>query len=378
MSSIPLVDLNAHHAPRHAELMRAIEAVVETGAFLGGPAVTRFEEAFAAYCGARYAIAVGSGTDALFLALRAYGVGPGDEVITVPNSFFATAEAISFCGATPVFVDVLPDTATMNSALLEAAITPATRAIVPVHLFGQPADMDPIREIARRHKLAIVEDACQAHGARYKGTVTGTLGDAACFSFYPGKNLGAFGDAGAVVTNDAAACEQMRAMREHGQTRKHVHTFVGWNARIDAIQAAVLEIKLRDLDQANSARRACAKLYRQHLSGVNGIVLPTEAPYSHHNYHVYAVRLPERDRVLAELSARGIACGIHYPVPIHLQPAYSHLGLKVGSFPVAERLAGELLSLPIYPELTPTQIETISQALIEVHTRTSSKYASVA
>lgn len=362
---IPLLDLHAHHAPRKEELMRAIEAVVDSGQFAGGPFVARFETAFAGYCGAREAIGLANGTDALFLALLAYGIGPGDEVITAPNSFFASAEAISLCGATPVFVDVCSDTATMDPALLEAAITPATRAIIPVHLWGQVADMDPILAIARARGLRVIEDACQAHGATYRGRGAGTLGDIGCFSFYPGKNLGAMGEAGAIVTDDAEAAARIRILRDHGQTKKYHHAWVGCNARMDGIQGAVLEVKLRGLDSGNEARRRCAAQYGEFLRTVEQVILPFEAPGRRHVYHIYSVLVDERDRVLDEMGRRGVGCGIHYPVPIHLQPAYRHLGYASGRFPVAERLALRCLSLPMYPELTSSQIEIVCQALKE-------------
>jgi len=360
---IPFLDLHAHHAPRKAELMRAIEAVVDSGQFAGGPFVTRFELAFAKASGAREAVGVANGTDALMLSLWACGVGTGDEVITVPNSFFASAEAISLCGARPVFVDVLEDTATMDPSALERAITPATRAIIPVHLWGQTADMEPILAIARFHRLRVIEDACQAHGALYQGKPAGTLGDLGCFSFYPGKNLGAFGEAGAVITDNPDLAARVRILRDHGQTRKYHHGVVGINGRMDGIQAAVLEIKLRDLDQMNANRRRCAALYDERLADIPGLTLPTEQPGRHHVYHIYSVLVKERDHVLAEMGRQGVGCGIHYPVPIHLQPAYRGLGYLPGAFPVAERLTAHCLSLPIFPELTPPQIETVCRTL---------------
>lgn len=360
---VPFLDLKAHHAPIRDEVLRAIERVMDTNAFAGGPFVEAFEKDWAAYCGSRHAIGVGSGTDALWLSLLALGVGPGDEVITVPASFMATAEAVSFCGARPVFVDIDPVTYTMDPARLERAITPRTRAIVPVHLFGQVADMDPILDIARRHGIPVVEDACQAHGATYKGRRAGTFGVAGCFSFYPGKNLGAFGEAGAVVTDDAELASRIRCLRDHGQARKYHHDHIGWNARMDGIQGAVLQIKLRRLDAANEARRAHARRYASLLAGLEDVVLPVEAPERTHVYHVYAVRVPKRDEVLNRLNRRGIACGIHYPVPIHRQKAYECLGLGEGSFPVAEQCAREFLSLPMYPELRPDQVELVAREL---------------
>lgn len=356
---VPFLDLNAHHRAIQDEILAAIREVIETSAFAGGSFVAKFEEDFAAYCHTHYAAGVGSGTEALWLALLACGIGAGDEVITVPNSFLATAEAISYSGATPVFVDVDPRTYTMDPKLLEAAVTPRTKAIIPVHLFGQMADMDPIMELARRHKLVVIEDACQAHGAEYKGRRAGSIGHAGCFSFYPGKNLGAMGEAGAVVTNDAAIQEKIRLLRDHGQRAKYHHSHIGWNARMDGIQGAVLRVKLKALDRGNAARRSHARLYQTRLGSRGDLIAPLEAEYGTHVYHVYAVRVKGRDQLQRALMDRGIASGIHYPIPIHLQEAYAHLKLGRGSFPVAERCAEEFLSLPMFPELTPEQIEIV-------------------
>lgn len=361
--AVPFLDLTSHHASMRAEFLHAIGEVIDTSAFAGGPYVARFEADFAAYCGTSQCIGVGNGTDALWLALLAFGVGPGDEVITVPSTFMATAEAISYCGAKPVFVDIEESTYTMDPAQLEQAITPRTKAIIPVHLYGQMADMDPIRAIAARHGLRVVEDACQAHGAEYQGKRAGSLGDAGCFSFYPGKNLGAFGEAGAVVTNCENTARHIRTLRDHGQAKKYHHTLVGWNARMDGIQGAVLKLKLPHLDRCNAARRGLARQYSQLLAGVPGVVLPVEAPACQHVYHLYVIRVKERDRVLEALAKRGVHCGIHYPIPIHLQEAYRSLGQGRGSFPVAERCADEVLSLPMYPELTSEQVETVAKEL---------------
>ena len=362
---VPFLDLNAHHAPLMGEFEAAIHNVITSGAFAGGPYVAGFEEDFAAYCQCEHAIGVGSGTEALWLALLASGVGPGDEVITVPSTFMATAEAITYCGARPVFVDVDERTCTMDPALLEAAITKKTKAVIPVHLLGQTADMDPIIAIARKHGLAVVEDSCQAHGADYKGRRAGSLADAGCFSFYPGKNLGAFGEAGAVVTNNEELATKMRILRDHGQVRKYHHSMVGWNCRMDGIQGAVLRIKLRHLERANEARRAHAAAYNELLANIPEITLPTEAPFARHVYHVYAIRTADRDELMKSLGAAGIGCGIHYPVPVHLQEAYQSLGYTTGSFPVAERMALEFVSLPMYPELTRSQIELVAQCVKE-------------
>jgi dTDP-4-amino-4,6-dideoxygalactose transaminase len=360
---VPFLDLSAHHAPLLPELETAIKGVISSGAFAGGPYVAGFEEDFAAFCECEHAIGVGSGTEALWLALQGAGVGPGDEVITVPSTFLATAEAISWCGARPVFVDVEESTCTMDPAKLEAAITNRTKAVIPVHLFGQTANMDPILQIARQYGLIVIEDACQAHGAGYKGRPAGSLGDAGCFSFYPGKNLGAFGEAGAVVTNDGDLAERIRMLRDHGQTAKYHHAAIGWNGRMDGIQGAVLRIKLRHLDRANSARRFHAANYRDLLAGVEGITLPAEAPWGHHVYHVFALRARDREVIIKALNAARIGYGIHYPVPVHLQEAYRGLGYREGAFPVAERVASELLSLPMYPELTKAQIRLVARCV---------------
>jgi dTDP-4-amino-4,6-dideoxygalactose transaminase len=362
---VPFLDLRTHHAPMLGEINSAIQDVIESNAFAGGPFVERFEEDFAAYCNSSHAIGVGSGTEALWLALMALGVGPGDDVITVPNTFMATAEAITYTGATPVFVDVDEQTYTMDSSALENAITARTKAIIPVHLFGQPADMDPILAFARRHGLFVVEDACQAHGAEYKGRRAGTLGDAACFSFYPGKNLGAFGEAGAVVTNNSELQLKIRILRDHGQIRKYHHTMIGWNCRMDGIQASVLRVKLRYLERGNQLRRSHAAHYNQTLSGIEEVVTPVHAADVRHVYHVYAIRVQERDEVIRLLGEKGIGCAVHYPVPVHLQEAYRNLGYGQGDFPMAERCAAEFVSLPMFPELTPAQVETVTQGVKE-------------
>jgi len=357
---IPFLNLRAQHDPLRRELLAAIEQVIDSSAFAGGSFVEKFEVDFAAFCGAAHSIGLGNGTDALWLSLLALGVGAGDEVITVPSTFMATAEAITYTGAKPVFVDIEEQTYTMDPVALEQAITPRTKAIMPVHLFGQVADMDPIMEIARRHGIPVVEDACQAHGAEYKGRHAGTIGATGCFSFYPGKNLGALGEAGGVVTNDKQLNQAIRTLRDHGQSQKYHHTMVGWNARMDGIQGAALQIKLRKLAEGNEARRRNAKLYNDLLAGVEGLRLPVEAAGRKHVYHVYAVRVQPRDELLRALGAKGIHCGIHYPIPVHLQEAYRSLGLGRGSFPVAERCALEFLSLPMFPELTAEQIERVA------------------
>jgi dTDP-4-amino-4,6-dideoxygalactose transaminase len=362
---VPFIDLKAHHAPLIEKFDRAIREVIESSAFAGGPFVEKFEEEFAAFCGSPHAIGVGNGTDALWLTLLALGIGEGDEVITVPNTFIATAEAITYCKARPVFVDVDQDTFTMNPAELEKSLTERTKAIIPVHLFGQPADMDPILEFARANGLFVIEDAAQAHGAEYKGRKAGTIGDAGCFSFYPGKNLGAFGEAGAVVTNDPELRKQIQMLRDHGQSRKYYHSMMGWNCRMDGIQAAVLSIKLRHLDDANSLRGKHATEYNQAFTGIDEVLTPFEAMYARHVYHVYAIRVKERDVVARNLQEKGVGCAVHYPVPIHLQEACRNLGYTKGAFPIAENLADEFLSLPMFPELTEDQIEYVSRCVSE-------------
>ncbi|HJV66432.1 MAG TPA: DegT/DnrJ/EryC1/StrS family aminotransferase [Geomonas sp.] len=361
--NVPFLDLKAQYLAISEELDPVLRQVMEATAFSGGPFVARFEEEFAAFCGCAQSIGVGSGTEALWLALLGLGVGQGDEVITVPNSFIATAEAISLCGATPVFVDAEERSCTMDPALLEAAITPKTRAVIPVHLYGQTADMDPILEIARRHGLFVVEDACQAHGAQYKGRPAGSMGDAGCFSFYPGKNLGAYGEAGGVTTSDAQLAQKIRMLRDHGQSKKYFHKMIGMNSRMDGLQGAVLSVKLRHLPAWNAGRRRHAARYRALLEGVPGLTLPEEMPYAQHCYHLFTVRVADREQLMAELERDGIGCGIHYPVPIHLQEAYACLGLGPGSFPVAERIAGETLSLPMCAELSEEQVLQVAQTV---------------
>jgi dTDP-4-amino-4,6-dideoxygalactose transaminase len=362
---VPLLDLKAHHAPLREEFELAISQVLESGVFASGPAVARFEEAFAAFCNCEHAVGLGSGTEAVWLALLACGVGPGDEVITVPSTFMATAEAITFTGATPVFVDVDERTYTMDPAALTGALTRRTKAIVPVHLFGQMADMDAILKFAKQHRLIVIEDAAQAHGAEYKNHPAGSMGQVGCFSFYPGKNLGALGEAGAVVTNNLELRDIIRTLRDHGQVRKYHHSMVGWNCRMDAIQGACLAVKLCHLEHGNEMRRAHAKRYTDGFRNNEEVVTPVEADYSRHVYHVYAIRVKQRDEVLQQLERKGIGCGVHYPVPIHLQKAYSALEYGRGAFPVAEKIADEFLSLPMYPELGNDQIDYVIEAVAE-------------
>ncbi len=395
---VPFLNLKAQYDSIKGEINAAIQQVLDSCAFAGGPFVEKFEKEFAAFCGCDYAIGVGNGTDALWLSLLALGIGPGDEVITVPNTFIATAEAISLCGANPAFVDIDDHTYTMNPNKLEdylkkrlapspsppvpspSSLAPSSsflgpsssplvprpsrpRAVVPVHLFGQSADMDPIMEIARAHGLFVVEDACQAHGALYKGRPVGSIGDVGCFSFYPGKNLGAYGEAGAVVTNDKALAEKMKIFRDHGQPKKYYHDLIGWNARMDGIQGAVLSVKLKYLNGWNEMRRSKAQIYDNLLCRMNGIQTPEEAEYAKHIYHLYVIRIKKRDELITSLNNKGISCGIHYPVPIHLQEAYRSLGLKNGGFPIGERCAREFVSLPMFPELTHQQIEHVAEGI---------------
>lgn len=362
LTPIPLVDLYAQYLTIKGEIDRAISCVIEESSFILGRHVEEFERQFAAYCGAKYCVALNSGTSALHLALLGVGVGPGSEVITVPNTFVATVEAIQMAGARAVFVDVDPETSTMNPGLLERSITGATRAIVPVHLYGQPAAMGPIREIARRHGLSVIEDACQAHGARYKGKPVGTLGDAGCFSFYPGKNLGAYGEGGCIVTNRKDIAEKARILRDHGQTRKHAHRMKGFNYRMEGLQGAVLGVKLKHLDRWNAQRARAAELYDRFLTSPR-IKKPSRADQTTHVYHLYVIRTPFRNELMQRLKAHKIATAVHYPVPIHLQAAYKDLGYARGDFPVAEYLASRILSLPLYPELSETQIETVARTL---------------
>ena len=359
---VPFVDLKAQYRSIKTEIDAAIMRVLDDAVFVLGPETEAFEQAFAEYVGARYCIGVNNGTSAIQLALIAGGVGPGDEVIVPANSFFATAEAVSNTGATAVFVDADPVSYQIDVARIEAAITTRTRAIIPVHLYGQAADLDPILELAKRYRLILIEDAAQAHGAGYKGRRVGALGEAGCFSFYPAKNLGAYGEAGAVVTNDERIALQVRRLRDHGSDRKYHHQLIGHNCRLEAIQAAVLSVKLPFLDTWNDLRRAHAEMYRELLKDTE-LVLPTEMPYAHHIYHLYVVQFAARDELLQKLSSAGIQTGIHYPVPIHLQPAYASRGHKRGDFPEAERQSDRVLSLPMFAELTEEQINSVASAI---------------
>ena len=359
---IPLVDLRAQYLDIKADIDAAIARVFETGQFVLGDEVAGFEREFAAYSGASEGIAVNTGTSALHLALIAAGVRAGDEVITVPFTFVATVAAIGYIGAKAVFVDIDPRTFTMDPAQIEAAITSRTKAIVPVHLYGQPADMDPSLAIARRHGLVVIEDACQAHGAAYKGRPVGSLGHAAAFSFYPGKNLGAYGEGGMVVSSSESFAREVRMLRDWGAEKKYHHVLKGFNYRMEGLQGAMLRVKLRHLERWTEARRAHARDYAQLLVDA-GVGIPAEADFARHVFHVYAVRTSDRQSLQRTLQANGVATGIHYPIPVHLQPAYSDLGYKAGQFPESERAANEVLSLPMYPELSRTKLEMVAAAI---------------
>lgn len=361
--NIPLVDLKAQYRAIQPDIDRAIERVITHAGFILGREVAQFEEAFASYCRAAHCVGTSSGTSALHLALRAAGIGPGDEVITTPFTFIATVEAIWMAGAKPVFADIDLRTYNLDPTQIEAVITEKTKAILPVHLYGQPADMDPLLAIAERYNLAVIEDAAQAHGAEYRGRRAGTLGQAACFSFYPGKNLGAYGDAGAVVTNDAELAERVRMLRDHGRLSKYEHQLLGFGERLDALQAAILGAKLPYLEDWIERRRALAARYNELLAD-SGLVLPHELPDRRAVYHLYVVRSAHRDALLEHLKARGIGAGIHYPIPLHLQPSLCYLGYRAGDFPQAEQASREVLSLPLYPEMTDEQVRYVAQAIL--------------
>ncbi len=359
---VPYLDLKAQYHSIKPEIDAAIAGVLESCQFVLGPEVAAFEQDFAAYCGTGECVALNSGTSALHLALLAAGVGAGDEVITVPFTFVASVAAILYAGARPVLIDINPRSFTMDPAAIEAAITPQTRAILPVHLYGQSADMDPIMEIARRRGLVVIEDAAQAHGARYKGQPVGSIGDMACFSFYPGKNLGAYGEGGAVTTRNPEYAKTIRMLRDWGQDRKYHHVLRGFNFRMEGLQGAILRVKLRHLERWTEARRAVVRQYDEQLAG-SGVETPAEMPWGRHVYHVYTLRAENRDGLQAALQAEGIQTGIHYPVPAHLQPAYSDLGYVRGDFPHAEAAAEQVLSLPLYPELAPEAVAEVAQSV---------------
>ena len=361
---IPLVDLKAQYQTIKTEVDAAIQRVLDDTSFIMGPEVEAFEEEFAAFCGAKHAVGTDSGTAALHLALLVLGTGPGDEVITTTHSFISTAETIALTGARPVFVDIDAHTYNIDPDRIEEAITPRTRAVIPVHIYGQPVEMDAVLDIARRHDLRVIEDAAQAHGAVYRGRPVGTLGDVACFSFYPGKNLGAYGDAGCLVTDDADLAGRARMLRNHGRQDKYEHLVNGYGYRLDGIQAAVLRVKLNHLKDWTDRRRQNARIYNELLSD-GGIGLPYEPEHVRAVYHLYVIRVRERDALLTHLNGRGIGAGIHYPIPLHLQPVYRQLGYGRGAFPLAEEATDHMLSLPMYPELTRGQIEEVAASVLE-------------
>ncbi|MBK8024708.1 MAG: DegT/DnrJ/EryC1/StrS family aminotransferase [Chloroflexi bacterium] len=366
MAKIPLVDLTAQYESIKTEIDAAIQRVIANTSFIGGKEVSDFEASFAAFQRTKRCVGLASGTAALYLVLKVLGVGPGDEVITTPHTFIATVEPIEMLGAKTVFVDIDPRTYNLDPAKIEAAITPRTKVIMPVHLYGQIADMEAIVGIARRHGLKVVEDAAQAHGAERHGQRAGAWGDAACFSFYPGKNLGAYGDAGAVCTNDDALADQIAKLRDHGRTSKYAHDVIGYGERLDRLQAAILGAKLPHLDGWNAARRERAVFYDEALKGVAGLTTPYAAPDGQPVYHIYCVRVDgRRDDILKTLNARGIGAGIHYPIPCHRQEAMAHYALGEGSFPISEAAAGSIISLPIYPEMSSADAELVVDALIE-------------
>jgi dTDP-4-amino-4,6-dideoxygalactose transaminase len=365
---VRLVDLNREYQAIGREAEAAIQGVLKRGDFILGQAVQRFEQEFAKFCNARFAVGTSCGLDGLHLALLANGVGPGDEVITAANTFIATAFAISTVGARPVLVDVDEATFNINPSQMESRITPATKALIPVHLYGQPADMEPLLEMAEGYGLKVIEDACQAHGAEYKGKRVGSFGDAAAFSFYPAKNLGAYGDGGMVVTEHQEVAEKISTLRHYGQRAKYEHIVKGGNWRLDTLQAAVLSLKLKHLEEWNHARRKSAAYYGQLLQDAD-VITPLEAPYAKHIYHLYVIRLKNRDQAREHLAERGIETGIHYPIPIHLTPAYQDLGYKRGDFPISERLADEILSLPLHPFLKEEEIEFVAENIKAVGKR---------
>ncbi len=370
---IPYLDLKAQYQSIKPEIDAAIAKVLDSCQFVLGSEVAGFEREFADYCGAAECIALNSGTSALHLALLAAGIGPGDEVITVPFTFVASVAAVTYCGARPVLVDIEPQSFTIDPSTIEAAITPRTKAILPVHLYGQSANMDPIMEIARRHGLVVIEDAAQAHGAKYKGRPVGSIGDMGCFSFYPGKNLGAYGEGGAVTTNNAEYAHTVRMLRDWGQDRKYHHVLRGFNYRMEGFQGAILRVKLAHLDAWTEKRRGVVTQYDTLLADC-GVETPSEMGWGRHVYHVYTLRTEERDGLQASLHADGIQTGIHYPVPVHLQPAYADLGYERGAFPRSEDAARQVLSLPLYPELTSQAIAEVAAAVkkaVRIRTQTA-------
>lgn len=368
--TIPFVDLKAQYQSIKTEVNEAIQRVLDNTAFILGKEVKDFEEAFAEYVGAKHCVAVNSGTAAIQVAVQSCGIGAGDEVIIPANTFFATAEGISTANATPVFVDCDSVSYNIDVSKIEAAITDKTKAIMPVHLYGQSADLDSIFEIAKKHNLLVIEDAAQAHGSLYKNKRVGALGHAGCFSFYPGKNLGAYGEGGAIVTNDDEVARLARLLRDHGSQKKYQHEIIGYNFRMEGIQGAVLNVKLKYLDGWNDLRREHATLYNKLLSD-SGLILPLEMEYARHIYHLYVVQSERRDELMKALNDADIQTGIHYPIPIHLQPAYAFLEHKEGDFSEAERQAKQLVSLPMFPELTNEQIEKVCDTILQFKSKTA-------
>ncbi len=363
--NVPFLNLHAQYLEVKDEIQAAFEDILQRTAFIAGKYVERFEKAFSEAIGVRFCLATSSGTDALHMATWALGLGPGDEVLVPVNTFIATAEAVSFTGAKPVFVDHDPDTYNIDIGKIEDSVTAKTKAIIPVHLYGQPANMEAIGEIARQKDLIVIEDACQAHLARFNGTTVGAFGRAAAFSFFPGKNLGAYGDAGAVVTNDSALYEKMRRIRVHGGVKKDIHEMIGHNYRMSEFQAAVLSVKLPHLKRWTDRRRQVAEMYRQLLSGIEQITLPSVLDGAEHVYHLFVIRVPaeRRDAFRSDLQQNGIATGLQYPIPLHLQKAYAHLGYREGDFPVAERSCCEVVSLPMCPMLEDSQVEYVCEKI---------------
>src|SRR5215211_8845379 len=368
MDPVPYLDLHTQYDALRSEVLRALEEICESTGFAQGPPTSEFESKFATYCGIDHCVSLNSGTSALHLALRCLDAGPGDEVVTVPMTFIATAWAISYVGATPVFVDIDPVRRTLNPDNLEAAITSRTKAIIPVHLYGMPAEMDRIIAVANRYGIPVIEDAAQAQGAKYRGKRVGQFGKIACFSFYPSKNLGAYGEGGALITNDASIARRARSFRDHAQSQRYLHDEIGYNYRMDSFQGAVLSIKLKHLDEWNTARNHCARLYTESLRD-SSYKLPAHVSDSECVWHCYVVETPERDRVRSVLQDFGIQSAVHYPVPIHLQKAYAHLGYRLGDLPVTEALCEHCLSLPIYPELSKEKISRVASVLLDLENR---------
>lgn len=363
--TVPYFDLKAQYGLLREEIQAALDRVCQNASFILGEEVERFEKAFAQYCEVKHCVALNSGTSALHLALLTAGIGPGDEVVTTANTFIATAEAIAYTGATPVLADIDPATANIDPAQIEAAISPRTRAVIPVHLYGRPANLEAISDIAKRHRLVLIEDACQAHGARYNGKRVGGFGHAAAFSFYPGKNLGAYGEGGALTTNDDEVARLTRSLRSHGESSRYLHKYIGYNYRMDGFQGAVLNVKMKHLEAWTAKRRACADLYRRSLADAN-VRLPQDSPDTECAYHLFVAYVENRDQVRAELEKVGVQTAVHYPVPVHRQEAFAHLGIKPGSLVFTERACEQVLSMPLFPEMTEEQVAYAAHCLAEV------------